>query len=116
MVVERRAAAAASAVIVLAFSHRLHVSPRKYVGEACKETETGLKSRLVTAMPVKGIKTVTAARVSNLSSLVQKGTKGRRDQEPNGRPPQNGVGAFILQCKRLDFHYCNYGGSSRGML
>ncbi|GLI74299.1 39S ribosomal protein L51, mitochondrial [Penicillium ochrochloron] len=41
-------------------------------------------------MPVKGIKTVTAAR--------------------------NGVGAFILQCKRLDFHYCNYGGSSRGML
>jgi large subunit ribosomal protein L43 len=29
---------------------------------------------------------------------------------------QNGVGAFILQCKRLDFHYCNYGGSSRGML
>ncbi|KAJ5246675.1 54S ribosomal protein L51 [Penicillium chermesinum] len=41
-------------------------------------------------MPVKGIRTVTAAR--------------------------NGVGAFILQCKRLDFHYCNYGGSSRGML
>ncbi|OAL46342.1 hypothetical protein IQ07DRAFT_623891 [Pyrenochaeta sp. DS3sAY3a] len=29
--------------------------------------------------------------------------------------PQNGVGAFILQCKRLDFHYCNWWGSSRGM-
>ncbi|KAJ5599477.1 54S ribosomal protein L51 [Penicillium hetheringtonii] len=41
-------------------------------------------------MPVKGLKTITSAR--------------------------NGVGAFILQCKRLDFHYCNFGGSSRGML
>ncbi|CRG84442.1 54S ribosomal protein L51, mitochondrial [Talaromyces islandicus] len=29
---------------------------------------------------------------------------------------QNGVGAFILQCKRLEFSYCDYGGSSRGML
>ncbi|KAK5118862.1 hypothetical protein LTR62_000071 [Meristemomyces frigidus] len=29
--------------------------------------------------------------------------------------PQNGVGAFILQCKRLDFHYCDWAGSSRGM-
>ncbi|CBX96692.1 hypothetical protein IAQ61_005445 [Plenodomus lingam] len=29
--------------------------------------------------------------------------------------PQNGVGAFILQCKRLDFHYCNRWGSSKGM-
>ncbi|KAF2744950.1 hypothetical protein M011DRAFT_407461 [Sporormia fimetaria CBS 119925] len=28
---------------------------------------------------------------------------------------QNGVGAFILQCKRMDFHYCDFGGSSRGM-
>ncbi|KAF2113035.1 thioredoxin-like protein [Lophiotrema nucula] len=28
---------------------------------------------------------------------------------------QNGVGAFILQCKRLDFHYSNWAGSSRGM-
>ncbi|KAJ5635978.1 54S ribosomal protein L51 [Penicillium longicatenatum] len=41
-------------------------------------------------MPVKGLRTVTTA--------------------------QNGVGAFIHQCKRLDFHYCKYGGSSRGML
>ncbi|KAF2148279.1 hypothetical protein K461DRAFT_288518 [Myriangium duriaei CBS 260.36] len=28
---------------------------------------------------------------------------------------QNGVGAFILQCKSIDFHYCNWGGSSKGM-
>ncbi|CEL03496.1 mitochondrial ribosomal protein L43 [Aspergillus pseudodeflectus] len=41
-------------------------------------------------MPVQAIRTVTAAR--------------------------NGVGAFILQCKRLDFHYCDWAGSSRGMV
>jgi len=28
---------------------------------------------------------------------------------------QNGVGAYILQCKRLDFHYCDWYGSSKGM-
>lgn len=28
---------------------------------------------------------------------------------------QNGVGAFILQCKKLDFHYCDWAGSSKGM-
>lgn len=28
---------------------------------------------------------------------------------------QNGVGAFVLQCKRLSFHYCDWAGSSRGM-
>ncbi|KAI5283698.1 39S ribosomal protein L51, mitochondrial [Ascosphaera aggregata] len=28
---------------------------------------------------------------------------------------QNGVGAFVLQCKRIDFHYCDWAGSSRGM-
>ena len=28
---------------------------------------------------------------------------------------QNGVGTFIRQCKRLDFHYCDWAGSSRGM-
>ncbi|TLS28721.1 hypothetical protein PpBr36_00585 [Pyricularia pennisetigena] len=28
---------------------------------------------------------------------------------------QNGVGAFILQCKRLEFHYCDWAGSSKGM-
>ncbi|PLN76713.1 thioredoxin-like protein [Aspergillus taichungensis] len=41
-------------------------------------------------MPVQGVKAVTTAR--------------------------NGVGAFILQCKRLDFHYCDWAGSSRGMV
>ncbi|CCU74356.1 mitochondrial ribosomal protein [Blumeria hordei DH14] len=29
---------------------------------------------------------------------------------------QNGTaGAFILACKRIDFHYCDFWGSSRGM-
>lgn len=28
---------------------------------------------------------------------------------------RNGVGAFILQCKRLDFHYSDWQGSSKGM-
>jgi len=28
---------------------------------------------------------------------------------------QNGLSAFILQCSRLDFHYCDWAGSSRGM-
>ncbi|KAI0843882.1 thioredoxin-like protein [Daldinia vernicosa] len=28
---------------------------------------------------------------------------------------QNGIGAFILQCKKIDIHYCDYSGSSRGM-
>ncbi|KAI9816813.1 MAG: 39S ribosomal protein L51, mitochondrial [Pycnora praestabilis] len=40
-------------------------------------------------MPVQGLRTVSSSR--------------------------NGVGAFILQCKRLDFHYCDWAGSSRGM-
>ncbi|KEF53523.1 uncharacterized protein A1O9_10498 [Exophiala aquamarina CBS 119918] len=40
-------------------------------------------------MPALGLKTVATAR--------------------------NGVGAFILQCRRLDLHYCNQGGSSEGM-
>ncbi|PYH87991.1 mitochondrial ribosomal protein L43 [Aspergillus ellipticus CBS 707.79] len=41
-------------------------------------------------MPIQGVRTVTTAR--------------------------NGVGAFILQCKQLDFHYCDWAGSSRGMV
>ncbi|KAL4795867.1 thioredoxin-like protein [Aspergillus venezuelensis] len=40
-------------------------------------------------MPVTGLRTVATAR--------------------------NGVGAFVLQCKQLDFHYCDWAGSSRGM-
>ncbi|KAM3513831.1 hypothetical protein MY11210_002556 [Beauveria gryllotalpidicola] len=27
----------------------------------------------------------------------------------------NGVGAFILQCKKMDLHYCDWAGSSKGM-
>ncbi|KAK2679938.1 Ribosomal protein/NADH dehydrogenase domain [Fusarium oxysporum f. sp. vasinfectum] len=26
---------------------------------------------------------------------------------------QNGLGAFILQCKKLDFYYCDWAGSSK---
>lgn len=25
------------------------------------------------------------------------------------------MGAFLLQCRKLDFHYCDWAGSSRGM-
>ncbi|KAL7626043.1 39S ribosomal protein L51, mitochondrial [Parahypoxylon ruwenzoriense] len=28
---------------------------------------------------------------------------------------RNGIGAFILQCRKIDVHYCDYSGSSRGM-
>ncbi|ORY86162.1 thioredoxin-like protein [Protomyces lactucae-debilis] len=28
---------------------------------------------------------------------------------------RNGVGAFILQCKRIELGYCDWAGSSRGM-
>ncbi|KAJ3941751.1 mitochondrial 54S ribosomal mL43 domain-containing protein [Colletotrichum fioriniae] len=28
---------------------------------------------------------------------------------------RNGLGSFILQCKKLDFHYCDWAGSSKGM-
>ncbi|KAI2612066.1 thioredoxin-like protein [Hypoxylon fragiforme] len=28
---------------------------------------------------------------------------------------QNGIGAFILQCRKIDVHYCDHSGSSRGM-
>ncbi|RCI15158.1 hypothetical protein L249_6424 [Ophiocordyceps polyrhachis-furcata BCC 54312] len=28
---------------------------------------------------------------------------------------KNGIGAFILQCKRMDLHYCDSSGSSQGM-
>lgn len=28
---------------------------------------------------------------------------------------QNGLGAFILQCRKMDFHFCDWAGSSRGM-
>ncbi|KAG0128304.1 thioredoxin-like protein [Tuber indicum] len=28
---------------------------------------------------------------------------------------RNGVGAFILQCKRMEFNFCDWAGSSKGM-
>ncbi|KAG9290089.1 hypothetical protein G9A89_010395 [Geosiphon pyriformis] len=28
---------------------------------------------------------------------------------------KNGVGGFIIQCRKMVFHYCEKGGSSRGM-
>ncbi|KAG5949749.1 hypothetical protein E4U60_000034 [Claviceps pazoutovae] len=28
---------------------------------------------------------------------------------------KNGVGAFILQCKKMELHYCDWAGSSSGM-
>ncbi|KAK3191060.1 39S ribosomal protein L51, mitochondrial [Lecanicillium sp. MT-2017a] len=28
---------------------------------------------------------------------------------------QNGLGAFVLQCKKVDLHYCDWAGSSKGM-
>ncbi|KEY65833.1 hypothetical protein S7711_07214 [Stachybotrys chartarum IBT 7711] len=28
---------------------------------------------------------------------------------------QNGLGAFVLQCKKMELHYCDWAGSSRGM-
>ncbi|GJC95659.1 Mitochondrial ribosomal protein [Colletotrichum higginsianum IMI 349063] len=28
---------------------------------------------------------------------------------------RNGLGAFILQCRKMDFHYCDWAGSSKGM-
>ncbi|CAN8096723.1 unnamed protein product [Discula destructiva] len=27
----------------------------------------------------------------------------------------NGVGSFVLQCRKMDFHYCDWSGSSKGM-
>lgn len=34
---------------------------------------------------------------------------------PADEGKQNGVGAFILQCKRIDLHYCDHWTSSQGM-
>ncbi|KAF4121162.1 large subunit ribosomal protein L43 [Geosmithia morbida] len=28
---------------------------------------------------------------------------------------RNGVGAFVLQCKKMELHYCDWAGSSKGM-
>ncbi|KAK1674471.1 thioredoxin-like protein [Colletotrichum godetiae] len=58
-------------------------------------------------MTIKALKTVSTGRVSSLEdecTVVLLLT-----------PRQNGLGSFILQCKKLDFHYCDWAGSSKGM-
>ena len=59
-------------------------------------------------MPAQGIKLLTTSRVS-----LTKPTS--ISQYPELTTTQNGVGAFILPCKRLSFHYCDWAGSSKGM-
>ncbi|GME73485.1 unnamed protein product [[Candida] boidinii] len=34
---------------------------------------------------------------------------------PQVSKARNGVGAFVLPCKRITLQYCNWGGSSQGM-
>lgn len=59
-------------------------------------------------MPVRAIKAISTSRVRlALKFLFFRGAILTK--------LQNGVGAFILQCKRLDFHYCDWAGSSKGM-
>lgn len=60
-------------------------------------------------MPLSAIKTVAKAQVClNTSHL-------RPPPYTHANISQNGVGSFILPCKSLTFHYCNWWGSSRGM-
>lgn len=90
-------------------------------------------------MPAAGLKTVATARVSSKTiHPYHPRPRPRSHTCPRPRPrlrnppynlqrcrqlthdsffptTQNGVGAFILQCKRLDLHYCDWAGSSRGM-
>ena len=60
-------------------------------------------------MPVSALKAVSKAQVRIATST---------QRYLLGQPLialQNGVGAFIRQCRRLDFHYCDWAGSSKGM-
>lgn len=60
-------------------------------------------------MTVKALRAIADGKVRSQSS------SGRiRRHQANG-DPQNGLGAFVLQCKKLDFHYCDWAGSSKGM-
>lgn len=61
-------------------------------------------------MTIKGIKSIARAHVSTAAPSPAIGTGQAAN---NGM--QNGVGAFILQCKKMDFHYCDWAGSSKGM-
>jgi hypothetical protein len=62
-------------------------------------------------------------RPSRFSPIVHPSFKKERKQSqltktlslPVYNQTQNGVGAFILQCKKMDFHFCDWAGSSRGM-
>lgn len=69
-------------------------------------TNDQLVNAVMTEMPVRAQKAVSTARVSKAHAS---------DLAPELIQRQNGVGAFILQCKRLDFHYCDWSGSSRGI-
>ena len=55
------------------------------------------------------------ASVGHQSSRQIAGKSHDSSPNTNANRPQNGVGAFILPCKALSFHYCNWWGSSRGM-
>jgi large subunit ribosomal protein L43 len=58
-------------------------------------------------MPLQALRTVAKAQVCCHAIMLHRNI--------TNAIAQNGVGAFILQCKRLDFHYCDWAGSSRGM-
>ena len=87
--------------------------PTEKTGDALRPTAT-------TTMTIKALQKISTGRV---------GSPPRHVPAPPGRgacsiplltspscfSEQNGVGAFILQCKRMDFHYCDWAGSSKGM-
>ena len=58
-------------------------------------------------MPVSALKTVSTARVCLYALLPCSCRNANIFSERRG--------CFILQCKRLDFHYSDWAGSSRGM-
>ncbi|CAG8442473.1 13678_t:CDS:2 [Ambispora gerdemannii] len=37
-------------------------------------------------------------------------------KKPTVTYAKNGVGSYVLQCRKMVFHYCERGGSSRGMI
>lgn len=57
-------------------------------------------------MTIRAIEKVSVGQVCRCLTILALGILTRS---------QNGLGAFILQCKRLDIHYCDYSGSSKGM-
>ena len=84
----------------------LHVTNFKFIQAFNRNFDDNLRNRgPVFTMTVQAVRKATVGQVcmviSELAHLLINS--------------QNGVGAFVLQCKRLDFHYCDAGGSSRGM-